>query len=526
MAGVLLVVFAVLLWKTRERVGSPVTITPLAFALLLLAALPLCQWAFGQIHFVGHALLGMTYFLAAALCVAMAQYWEEVKPNAVGDFLFAAILLAALVTSGLMLAQWLQLSGLDVWIQSVGFGSRPFGNLIQPNHAASLLVLGMVSLLWWVHRGKLGVLICFIGASYISVFVAMSGSRIGLLSLSILVVTTSVILWRMRPRGGWWCVVLVQWLLIPLAAVLFSWDWGPGGSNATLGPSGALQRELAGARQEVYTGYLKAVLHHVWLGYGFAQSVHAQAYLGDIGIELPGLFTWAHNAFLDLALWFGALVAIFALVVVVFTVWRLIATAWSTSRWIYMAGVFVIFLHGMVELPLAYLYFLLPIALLSGAAQAGARLPNLKIPRNPITVLLAGTGIYLAVLWYDYLRIEHAFTIWRFKQNNVGTYHPNYVPDTLVLGQFRALLVGLRADEVLDARELTDFREAVEIFPSAAAMQQLAELQVRGGEVEAAQRTANLARLLSLPEERRALARRWQYLGSLDPAYKAVSWEE
>lgn len=526
MAGALVVVFVVMVWKTRQRVGLPVTVTPLVFVLVLLAGLTLLQWLFGQIFFLGHALLGAAYFLAAALSVALAQRWEAASPNAVGDFFFAAILIAALITTGFMLVQWLQLSQWEVWIQPVPVGRRPFGNLIQPNHAASVLVLAMVSLLWWVYRGKLGTTVAALGASYLSVFVAMTGSRIGLLSLFSVVVAALVMVVRLRQRGAWTWVLLTQLVLIPLCAVLLSWDWGPNVSLGTLGPSGALQRELAGARQQVYAGYLIAVWDRPWLGYGFAQSVEAQAYLWEIGIALPGLFTWAHNAFLDLALWFGLPLSILAAIAVGFTLLRLMSAPQSTARWIYMAGVLVIFLHGMVELPLAYAYFLLPIALLAGAAQVGARLPGVAIPLRMVVGVLLTMFLYLVVLWYDYLRIEHAFNIWRFKQSNIGTYHPKETPDTLVLDQFEALLTGLRAEGALDSKALHGFQEAVLLHPSASALQQLAEVQVRSGHVQAAQQTADLAWLLSLPDVRKALARRWQYLASQNPAYTAVTWRE
>jgi hypothetical protein len=524
-AGAIGMVLVVMVWKTRRQVGLPATVTPLVFVLLMLAGLTFSQWVFGQIFFLGHALLGTAYFLAAALSVALAQRWEAAEPNAVGDFFFAAVLIAALATTGFMLAQWLQLSQWEVWIQPVPIGRRPYGNLIQPNHAASVLVLAMISLLWWVYRGKLGTAVALLGASYLSVFVAMTGSRIGLLSLFSVVVTVLVMVLRSRQRGAWTWVLLTQMVWIPLCAVLLSWDWGPNVSIGT-GPSGALQRELAGARQQVYVGYLNAVWDRPWLGYGFAQSVSAQAYLREIGITLPGLFTWAHNAFLDLALWFGLPLSILAVVALAFTVWRLMSAPQSTARWIYMAGVLVIFLHGMVELPLAYAYFLLPIALLTGAAQVGVRLPGVTIALRVVMGVLLSMCLYLAVLWYDYLRVEHAFNIWRFKHSNIGTYHPKKIPNTLVLDQFEALLTGLRAEGALDPRALRGFQEAVLLHPSASALQQLAEVQVRSGQVQAAQQTADLAWLLSLPDVRKALARRWQYLASVNPAYTAVTWRE
>lgn len=524
MASVLLLVLTVMVFKTRLEPMSPAPVTPLAAVLLLLGGGCLLQWGTGEVYSWGHALLGAAYFFGAGLSVVLAQRWEQTKPHAVGDFLFSAVLIAAFVTTAFMLTQSLRMSAWEVWIQPVPLTSRPFGNLIQPNHAASLLALAMVSMFWWVHRGKVRAPVALLGAAYFGMFVAMSGSRVALLSLATVALMALLLLFRARQPLRWIVLLLVQMLLLWLAVYYFNKDWGPGGTVASLTPGGAFHRDLTSVRQQVYLGYLQAVWHQPWMGYGFNQTVLAQAYLGSIGIELPGLFTWSHNAFLDLALWFGLPLSILAVAAVVFTLWRLLMAPQNAGRWIYLAGMWVIFLHGMVELPLAYAYFLLPLALLTGAAQAGARLPVWRMPEKAVVGALLVTCVYLATLWHDYLRIEDAFNIWRFKQRNIGTYHPKDVPRTQVLDQLESLLTGLRAEETLEPKALAAYRDAVLLNPSAAALQQLAELQVRGGDARAAQQTADLAWLLSRPDVRSNLARRWRYLASQNPAYGAVTW--
>ena len=99
------------------------------------------------------ALLGFGYFLAAGLVLMLGRAWEEREPGKPGNFLFHALWMAAMVTSGIMLAQWLRISVSEVWVNPVPPWGRPFGNLIQPNNAGSLLLLGMVSLLWFKWGG-------------------------------------------------------------------------------------------------------------------------------------------------------------------------------------------------------------------------------------------------------------------------------------------------------------------------------------------------------------------------------------
>ncbi|MCY1552243.1 hypothetical protein D9M68_886260 [compost metagenome] len=133
----------------------------------------------------------------------------------------------------------------------------------------------------------------------------------------------------------------------------------------------------------------------------------------------------------------------------------------------------------------------------------------------------------LGVIAHDYLRIESAFYTWRFKQANVGREHPMDIPSTLLLNQFEALLVGLRGTpHSMTDKSLREFEHAVLLAPSAAAMQHLAELQLGRGDIFAAQRTADMGRLLTQGKERKGLAARWRYLGTQNPMFLSVVWSE
>jgi hypothetical protein len=246
-----------------------------------------------------------------------------------------------------------------------------------------------------------------------------------------------------------------------------------------------------------------------------------------LGHELPGLFTWSHNAFLDIATWFGIPMAMFAMVSVIVCLYFVACAPFDAKRIVYVAGTYVVFLHGMVELPLAFAYFLLPASLLAGAMLAGVRVPSLPLPRFAVGSLVVGLGVLLGAIIYDYLRIESAFYTYRFKNASIGRNHPMDVPETLLLNQFEALLVGLRGTpESMTDDSMWKFEQAILLDPSAAGIQQLAELQLRRGDVVAAQKTADMGRLLSQGKTRRALAARWRYLGNTDPTYRAVEWRD
>lgn len=523
LALVLWMVALVWVFKHRDSIQSFV-VDPLSALLVLLALATATQWGLGIVFFSGHAAVGVGYFMAAAVCVVLGRAWDEKEPGGVGDFLFLAFLLAALGTSALMLVQWLRLDVAEVWVNFLPSWGRPFGNLLQPNNAATLLLLGMVAVVWYASQRRLGKLVGTLAAAYLLFFLALSGSRIGFLSFVSLSICAIGLSFRHAAIRSWRPVFGALLVLLPLFIFVVSHEWA---TLEVATGSKPLQRDLANARLLLYPAYFEAAFANPWLGYGFEQGAKTQMAATALGHELPGLFTWAHNALLDIATWFGVPMALLAITAVAICMYIVLRAPFDAKRSAYMAGVYVVFLHGMVELPLAFAYFLLPISLLAGAMLAGLKVPSFPLPRYFMGSLLMGLGVLLGAITFDYFRVESAFYTYRFKNANIGRNHPMDVPETLLLNQFEALLTGLRGTpETMSEDGMLKFEQAIMLDPSAAGIQQLAELQLRRGDVTSAQKTADMGRLLSQGKTRRALAARWRYLGSVDPIYRTVEWRD
>lgn len=519
----LLVGVGVIFRKTSDR--SLFSIDIFSGLLVFLAAITLAQWLFGAIYFFGHAAVGVSYFLAASLSVVIGRAWEESEAGAPGDFLFLAFLVAAMGTSGLMLAQWLGIESRVVPINEMASAGRPFGNLVQPNNAATLLLLGNVSLFWYWTRRKLGRVIGILSAVYLLFFVGLTGSRIGAISAISLILIALALSYRQtafRPARAVLSVSVIVLLLVLLVA--FSWLWIVDASEINFKLP---DRPSTDIRLRVYRAYLAATLENPWWGSGFGQGVRAQLSAADLGYDLSGLFTWTHNAFLDVATWFGVPsgLALAASVLAVYV--RVLRTPFSMERSAYFAGVYVVFMHAMVELPHGYAYFLFPTCMLVGCILPGISISSFGIPKKLVGLGIVLLGALLIIIGRDYLRAESSFYTWRFKYANVGTLHPIEIPNAWILNQFPALLTGLRGSaKTLDDQAVEDFEEGVMLFPSPATLQHLAEVQLLRGEVAAAQRTATRARFLTSPYERRAMAARWLNLGKEDPIFQKVEWRE
>jgi hypothetical protein len=512
----------------RARKGDvPFRADPVVAILVAMVCMAAWQrWA-GILQFDGQLAMAVGYLGAAALAIVIGRQWAESEGAAFADFLFLALTVAALGSSGLILVQWLQLDWMGVWIQEVSARGRPYGNLNQPNNAATLLVLGMVSLCWWAWRGRLRCSIWWLTMSYLVLVLAMTGSRIGYLSLVSLVLLGLVVTWRHGVPARWRVGALALLAVLPLGIWMVTADWGGAQALQTVDSVKVFERDLTTARRRVWLAYLHAAWANPWQGYGFEQGVLTQLAASRLGYELNALYTWSHNALIDVAAWFGLPLAGACVVVVFWLLWVVLRAPWSATRCLYLAAIFPVVLHGMVELPLAFAYFLLPVCLLTGALVSTLPWQGMRLPRLLVASWALALSGLLAVIVHDYFRIESAFYTWRFEQANIGTNHPMDVPETLVLDQMEALLVGLRGRADSLTREQVDrFEQAIVHDPSMAALQHLARMRVLQGDLQGAQRAADWAHTIAKPRARRATAANWRYYMLEDASFEAVEWKE
>jgi O-antigen ligase len=471
--------------------------------------------------------MAVLYFGGAALSITLGRDWSKANAHQFGDFLFLALILAALGTSFLLLVQWLQLPWMGVWIQEVAPTHQPYGNLNQPNNAATLLVLGMVGMGWFAHRQRLSPNVWLFGCAFLSLFVSMTGSRIGYLSFAAVVIFALAIGWKSADFRPWRARLLTLLVVFVGGLLMANANLGVQTEIQTVASPRAFERDLATARLFIWQAYVTTAVSEPWSGFGFGQGFLTQIAAGDLGFDLRGLYTWTHNVLLDMATWFGLPAALVAISLVLWVLWRIVVAPRQLDRWIYTAGIFVVVLHGMVELPMAFAYFFFPVCLMTGAVLTSLRVPGIALARWVVVGWASGLSILFGAVVYDYLRVENAFYTWRFENARIGKDHPMDVPQTMVLNQFEAMLVGLRGTaETLTSNQVDAFDKAITHVPSLAALQHLAEIRMQQGDAPAAQRAADMAVLTATPHLRKALAARWHYLTLTNPKFSAVDWRE
>ena len=444
-----------------QRLALPHT----AWLWLAATALPLLQYATGQLPFRGDALLGLLYGLGVVLALVTGQLWAaRAGRDAALRALWLTLLASGIAAGGLALAQWLGLPPGGWWAMEMIEG-RPYGNIAQANHFALLMVMAIVAAVALFesavlqHRAVLALAVAFLGWGAV-----ISGSRAALLAGAVIALTWLLTRGRAptRLRRRDLAVAVVGGLLMIGMAEQLQQALMLAADAPRLNPD-------AGPRTQIWLHFLAAITQHPWRGYGFLQSVAALAEVAA-SVAPSRNVTYAHNVVLDLMTWFG--VPLGLLMTLAIAAWmagwlrrdddtRLMAQRHAVfALWLALA------LQSMFEYPYAHAYFLLPAALLAGvvtpprvALLAGRRASP---GRAALALAVVGAGL-LAVLGSDYFRTEADFRALRFELGNVGTPMPREAaPAPWMLDQLAALNAsahlrprpGLSADELAAMKRL------------------------------------------------------------------------
>lgn len=410
---------------TAHATGQQLAWPALAGLALVTAAIPLLQWLAGQVSFLSDGVLPALYLLAFALCLvsgAALSAWDRQRWL---DGLFTALTVAAMVSVAVALVQWTRLGISAVWMAELPPGARPFANLGQPNHLATLLGLGLVGCLRAYERKALGDGVVALLTAWLLFGLVMTQSRTGWLFLLML----SAWFGLMRTRVSLRLRLGPVWVGLAMfaCAVLI---WEP--LNRVLlfaVSSGISDRLQAGPRTLLWHQFAEAALRAPWFGHGWNQVGLAQQVVAADMPAVGRMAQNAHNVVLDLALWAGIPLALIWLVSVGTWAARRISACRDLDAWCVLAAVGAILLHAMLEYPLDHAYFLLPLGLLMGSLDplrpaSGPRL------RSPLTLAVPTLASLAMLGWIgtEYLRLEQANRDLRLLLAGVGIDRVRSVP--------------------------------------------------------------------------------------------------
>lgn len=434
--------------RSGRRISFPVTALPL-LALGLIAGI---QGVTGLVTFWGDVFIFGFYMALCLICLALGLAFsrQALAPRSdAGDggnerpaltFLAFTLTAGALASAVVAFAQVFELWEHSAWISRMPQLRRPGGNLGQPNHLATLLLMGIVSLLFLYELRKLTALPLALIFTVLCVALAATESRTGVLSFLLL--------------SGWWFVKnkrvgfrLSSWVvaLAGIGFLAFFWEWPSVLTFILQSSDVAVVNTSAGLRMVVWPQLLEALAQRPWWGWGLGEVSEAHnAVVHAYPVSQP--FSYSHNILLDLALGMGVPLTALLLLVTGIWLWRRVRTANQLLPWYCLAVALPVAVHSMLEFPFAYAYFLAPVMFALGALEgmAGGK-PVLRIGVRPLAALLLGVSILGAWSGVEYLSVEEDFRVARFEALRLGQTPVGYQkPKVILLTQLGALLEGAR----------------------------------------------------------------------------------
>lgn len=500
-------------WSVPRCVGVP----------LLLAVYGLLQWSLGQMSYLGDAIVIAIYMGLASATIVVGHAWglRADGPPAEGQRqppmqqLAWVVLLGALVSVLLALAQLLSMWHDAPWLFQPDWARRPGANLGQPNQLGTLLLMGLVSLLYLCEAGRISRAMSVVYATCLLFGVVMTESRTGLLSLVAITVWWA---WG-RERMAWTRIrALAPLLLGWVALLILVWFWPRlyAGLYVEANTGAAWVNPAPGGRMVVWPQLWEALWLHPWLGWGLREVPEAHnAVLHAYTVSEP--YGYAHNFVLDLALGIGLPLTLILLWVLGRWAWRRVGQVRELQTWYGVGLILPLAMHAMTEFPYTYTYLLLPPCLAIGYLEG--RLAPEAVWRLPARLLAAlGSGLVLLMVAsaVEYVAVEEDFRVARFEALRIGSTPSAYErPRIHLLTQMDAMLQTARIEPGpgMSAEKIEFLRRAAMRFPSTAVQNRYALALALNGQPEEAVRQLKVMRAMHGERHYTRLRAVWIELG-------------
>jgi Virulence factor membrane-bound polymerase, C-terminal/O-Antigen ligase/Protein glycosylation ligase len=414
--GVALIAAGVV-WQSRRH-AAPVPV--IAAVVAIVACVPAIQFAGGMIDFASDAILASLYLGGFALAIVAGAMATERDRDTFLKGLFGAFLCAGIASVGLAATQWLQLGDIG-WIDGARAGDRPYANLGQPNHLASLLALACVAAIWLFESRRIGPLGVTLALVWLGLGIVMTQSRTGWVFVLMLAGSA---LW-MRGRTPLRTTPLA--IAIGIAGFATAvWSWSLLSDQLLVSTQALGGRLQGGTRPQNWSNLLHALQNSPWLGYGWTQVRHA---VQDAALTRPfpeAMVLNSHNLLLDLLIWNGVVLGGAVSAFLLCWYGRCVSRCRTMPSWLLLVGLSALFVHALLEYPLEYAYFLLPAGLMIGAFDAQQAPARIRVRAAAVIAPMVLAISALVMVGVEYMTVEASARDLRLLMMGVGR---DKVPD-------------------------------------------------------------------------------------------------
>lgn len=401
-------------------------ISPLGLAILAMALGVLTSWLLQRLP-ASLALSALGLLFGGLLAAAVGA----TAPRRAFDAFCLALVAAGLVSFVLAVVQVFKPDLVQGdWLARVGAQGRAGGNLRQPNHLSSLLLWSMASLIW-LHESRaekaaeqtrlllwrsatLAAMFCLIFSDVLTV------SRTG--AVCIVLLAAWGLLDRQLSR-----FTRSLLLVLPLIYVVCWWsmsEWSRAASEGFAGDVQLSKGDLSSSRFGIWSNTFELIRQNPWLGVGWGEFNFAWSLTPFPGRPVA-FFDHTHNLPLNLMVELGLPLGTLVLALLAWCLWKAFVACRITlqpqSTMVRTAFVMVLMMlvHSMLEYPLWYAYFLLPMAFALGIC-----LKRSTPHEEPANVTPASSALHHALVVaslllvlgtvfsvFDYLRVTRIFAV-------------------------------------------------------------------------------------------------------------------
>ncbi|AWL30201.1 O-antigen ligase family protein [Acinetobacter defluvii] len=376
----------------------------LALPILLI---PFIQYGFGQILYFSNALLCSVYLLMFWLMVIVGYNLslDKVKREKAFTSISIVILIVALLSSVMAILQWLGLNSYFAPFMNFLKGNRPYANFAQPNNLATFLTMGVFACLYFYEK-RLIANVVIVPATLILIFsIALTQSRTSWVVCLFVLIYLAIKQFNQFKRFSF--AKLLLWVGVFVAAIgllpYFNSFINTFSQQDVVTTASVIQRASSGyLRLDMWSQAWVAIQQQPWWGYGWNQTGIAQIAAFDL-YPSHEWYKTAHNVILDLLVWNGIPLGILIILYVVGWLYWLNKGIKEPVSLVATLMVCAILIHALLEYPIHYAYFLLPMGFLLGIIQAQyPHLPSKNL-KPAVTLSLVLIGISLCVIVYrDY----------------------------------------------------------------------------------------------------------------------------
>ena len=473
-------------YHSEGRTGNPGVSWPLAAFCATAVVTAFVQYAMGMLVFYGDAVILLLYLGTYLLAVHAAALMTTSKEREGWlDGLMATMALAGILCGGIALAQWTHTWGLAVFFMESEMGERPGANLGQINHVNTLCFLSLCAIFFLLHRRKIRTIPFFLASIFITLGMALTQSRTGWLQIAFLVIAVALRMTERRLKMAA-CAALLTYVLWYFLV--------PEMGRILLMTAEINFRHIPtdDVRLVMWRALWEAASLKPWFGYGWLQTGWAQQSVAEAFPILRSYMSYSHNIGIDLVVWNGWPIAV--ALIIFLTLW-ILKSVWKNMRGdslFLLCAIVGLFLHSMLEYPLSYSYFLVPLGFMMGAVDGiNPQFQSIRLKPK----LQYGMVFILFMLFIEIAREYSAAvdmdTLVRMRSSKIGPSWQQKVetPDFPLLTQLEAMykVRFLDMEEKASDEDILLMERVVRRYPYSPALFQYAWALAQDGNAQQAQ---------------------------------------